>query len=355
MFVFEKIRNSSEPFLIAEIGVNYYDIASSRGISPMEAAKLMIDAAKKSGVHAAKFQTYKAEKLASLNSPAFWDLSIDPCESQYEEFKMTDKFDEKEYIELYEYCKKIGIIFMTTTFDQDSVDYMMPYIPAYKIASADITNIPFLKYIAAKGKPVILSTGASTLEEIDRAVSAITSEGNTELALMHCVLNYPTKYEDANISSIELLTKIYPEYVIGYSDHTVADAGMSVLTAAWMYGAKIIEKHFTLDKTILGNDHYHAAEPKDVEIFLQNSRIISSAKGEFKKVVSENENISRLYARRSLVLTKNMKAGESLTEDAITFKRPGTGISPADMDKLIGLKLSRDIAVDELLQWSDFK
>jgi sialic acid synthase SpsE len=351
----EKIKNSCEPFIIAEVGVNYYDIASSRGITPMQAAKLMIDAVKECGAHAVKFQTYKAKTLASVNSPAFWDLSIDPCESQYEEFEITDKFGEKEYIELYEYCQKIGVIFMTTTFDLDSVDYMEPYIPAYKIASADITNIPFLRYIAQKGKPIILSTGASTLGEIDRAVSTITAEGNNEIALMHCVLNYPTKYKDANISSVEFLTKIYPEYVIGYSDHTVADAGMAVLTAAWMYGAKIIEKHFTLDKSLVGNDHYHSAEPKDVTIFLQNTRIISSAKGAFQKVVSENEKISRLYARRSLVLIKDIKAGEKLTRDVVTFKRPGNGISPADTDKVIGLKLSRDIAADEILQWCDFK
>ena len=177
------------PFLIAEIGVNYYDIAEKEEISNMEAAKLMILEAKKCGVDAVKFQSYKADTIASKNSPAYWDLSEEPTTSQYELFKKFDEFGAEEYRQLADYCNELGIMFMSTPFDFESVDYLDEFMDIYKISSSDLTNIPFIKYIASKNKPILLSTGASTINEIKQAVKAIEEVSTVDIAIMHCVLS----------------------------------------------------------------------------------------------------------------------------------------------------------------------
>ena len=217
---------NKKPFLIAEIGVNFYDIAKKEGISDMDAAKLMIDEAKKCGVDAVKFQSYKAETIASRNSPAYWDLSEEPTTSQFELFKKFDKFGVDEYKQLADYCKSIGIMFLSTPFDFASVDYLDEFMDIYKISSSDLTNIPFIKYIASKNKPILLSTGASTLTEIKQAVNSIEEVSDVDIAIMHCVLSYPTAYEDANLLMIKDLAEHFPDYEIGYSDHTKPDENM---------------------------------------------------------------------------------------------------------------------------------
>ena len=238
---------NKKPFLIAEIGVNFYDIAEKDGMSDMDAAKLMIDEAKACGVDAVKFQSYKAETIASRNSPAYWDLSEEPTTSQFELFKKFDKFGAEEYRELADYCREVGIVFLSTPFDFDSVDYLDEFMDIYKISSSDLTNIPFIKYIASKNNPILLSTGASTIKEIKDAVRAIEDVSTVDIAVMHCVLSYPTSYEDANLLMIKDLVKQFPDYEIGYSDHTKPDENMMILTTAYNYGAVILEKHFTLD------------------------------------------------------------------------------------------------------------
>ena len=212
-----------KPYIIAEMGVNFYDTAREMNISPLEAAKLYIREAKRVGVDAAKFQSYKAEKIASKNSPSYWDLSKEPTTSQFELFKKLDGFNQEDYEELCRYCREIGIDFMSTPFDYDSADYLYDLVDIYKISSSDITNIPFIKHIAKKGKPIYLSVGASYLSEVEEAVRAIKEEGNNDICLFHCVLSYPTQNEDANLNFIKHLKAVFPDVKIGFSDHTLPD------------------------------------------------------------------------------------------------------------------------------------
>lgn len=342
---------NKQPFLIAEIGVNFYDIAKKEGISDMDAAKLMIDEAKKCGVDAVKFQSYKAETIASRNSPAYWDLSEEPTTSQFELFKKFDKFGAEEYKQLAQYCKEVGIMFLSTPFDFASVDYLDEFMDVYKISSSDLTNIPFIKYIAGKNKPILLSTGASTLKEIKQAVEAIEETSTVDIAVMHCVLSYPTAFEDANLLMIKDLAEHFPDYEIGYSDHTKPDENMMVLTTAYNYGATIIEKHFTLDKTLQGNDHYHGMAPEDVIKFRQNIDFISKINGMKNKQPLICESSARKEARRSIVARKDIKKGETITADDLTFKRPGTGIYPSEIDNVIGKTASVDILEDTLISY----
>ena len=342
---------NKRPFLIGEIGVNFYDIAKKENITPMDAAKLMIKEAKNAGIDAVKFQTYKAEKIASKNSPAYWDLDEEPTTSQFELFKKFDTFGPEEYRELAEYCREIGIIFLSTPFDFEAIDFLDDLMDVYKISSSDLTNIPFIKAIALKNKPIILSTGASTLKEIKEAVNAIEEVSNVDIGLMHCVLSYPTKDEDANLLMIKDIKEQFEGYDIGYSDHTKPDDKMLILTTAYLYGANIIEKHFTLDKTLTGNDHYHAMDVEDVKTFNENIELINKIKGKKVKQPLVCESLSRKEARRSIVASKDIKKGEEITKDNITFKRPGTGISPSKVDEIIGMTANEDITEDTLLTY----
>lgn len=344
-----------EPFLIAEIGVNYYDIAKKENISNMEAAKLMVKEAKDAGCGAVKFQSYKADTIASKNSPAYWDMNEEPTTSQYELFKKFDSFGKDEYEEIAEYCESIGIMFLSTPFDFDSVDYLDSFMDVYKISSSDLTNIPFIKSIARKNKPIIISTGASTTKEISDAIKTIEDEENRDIGVMHCVLSYPTAFEDANLLMIKNLKNLYPEYDIGYSDHTKPDSGMLVLTTAYLYGANILEKHFTLDKTLQGNDHYHAMDPYDVRTFFRNIEFIKTINGQYDKVPLECEAAARMQARRSIIANRDIDVGEVITVEDLTFKRPGTGISPNELDNVIGREVKKFIKEDDLLDYDMLK
>lgn len=350
MNIKEKV-NKKGYYLIAEIGVNYYDIAEKEGISVIDAAKLMIDEASNVGIDAVKFQSYKAEKIASKYSPSYWDTSEESTTSQYELFKKFDNFGIKEYEELADYCKDKSIDFLSTPFDFDSADYLERLMDVYKISSSDITNIPFIKHISKKLKPVLLSTGASNINEIKEAVNTIKSEGVSDITVMHCVLEYPTPYDHANLDMIMSLKKEFPENMIGYSDHTKPDECMDVIKTAWFLGATIIEKHFTLDKTLKGNDHYHAMDCNDARKIIDGLEFIKKIKGSESKECLESENISRMNARRSIVANVNISKGTVITEEMVTFKRPGIGISPADLDNVLGKKAAIDINEDSILQY----
>jgi len=349
------ISETSKPFVVAEAGVNYYDIAEKKNIEPIEAAKLMIKEAADAGADTIKFQTYKAEKIASKYSPAYWDTTKESTKSQYELFKKYDKFGKKEYKELAEYAKEKNIIFMSTPFDEEAVDFLDELMPVFKISSSDITNIPFIRYIARKQKPIFLSTGASTIDEIKDAVNAIEKEGNNQIVIMHCILNYPTKYEDANLGMITHLKKIFPNYLVGYSDHTLPDSCMVVLTTAALLGAKVIEKHFTLDKTLSGNDHYHSMDPEDLRTLVNNLGLLEKIIGKEKKEPLESELPAIKYARRSIIARVDIPKGTKISEDMIVFKRPGTGIAPRFLDKIIGKKAKRDIKKDAIIKWRDVR
>lgn len=347
------ISESSKPFIVAEVGVNYYDIAKKENIEPIEAAKLMVKKAANACADAIKFQTYKAEKLVSKYSPAYWDTTKESTKSQYELFKKYDKFGEEEYRELAQYAKEKKIIFMSTPFYKEAIDFLDDLMSVFKISSSDITNIPFIKSIAEKQKPIFLSTGASTIDEIKEAVNTIESEGNKQIVIMHCILNYPTEYEDVNLGMIKHLRSVFPTYLMGYSDHTLPDPNMVVLTTAVLLGARVIEKHFTLDKSLKGNDHYHSMDPEDLRKFMNNLELLKKIAGKNKKEPIESESLARKYARRSIVAKITIPENSIITEDMLTFKRPGTGISPKFLDKVIGKKAKGDIKEDEIIKWED--
>ncbi|MEO8636807.1 MAG: N-acetylneuraminate synthase family protein [Gemmatimonadales bacterium] len=340
-------------FVIAEIGVNYYDVATDLGIGVYEAAVRMIDEARLAGADAVKFQTYKAEKIVSKHSPAYWDRNEEPTATQRELFLKFDKFGEPEYRALADHCRTTGIMFCSTPFDFESADYLDPLMPLFKISSSDLTNLPFIRHLARKGKPILLSTGASTIGEIDIAVQTILGEGNEEICLLHCVLDYPTAPANANLQMIRHLGQVFPRFLLGYSDHVRPDPSMVTLTTAYLFGAKVIEKHFTLNKALKGNDHYHAMDAADLATFVGNVELIETVRGGYEKHPLPCEAAARLQARRSIVAARDIEAGELIDDQNMTFKRPGTGISPSLFEQLRGRPVRRRISEDMLLSWDD--
>jgi len=341
-----RVTDNSPPYIIAEIGVNHG--------GSLELAKKLIELAKEGGADAAKFQTYKAETLASKHSPAYWDLTKEPTESQFLLFQKFDAFGPDDYKALAVHCEKVGIEFVSTPFDKGAVDLLEPMMPFFKVASADLTNTPLLRQVAKTGKPVVLSTGASTSEEVRWAVGTLREAGCKELSLLHCVLNYPTADENAHLGMITALRTEYPDLLIGYSDHTVPDHEMTALCTAYLLGAKVLEKHFTHDKSLPGNDHYHAMDVEDLKRFRSfASKIDLMIGGESSVDFVATEELSRLNARRSIVLDSDVAAGTVLVEEMLTYKRPGTGVSPMHWDSVIGRAVSRDLERDHVLQWSD--
>ena len=290
------ISENTLPYIIAEVGVNHE-------CSILKAKKLILNA-KKSGANAVKFQTYKAELLASKNSPAYWDIKKEKSKNQYELFKKYDAFGINEYKVLYQYCKKLNIDFSSTPFDLNSVDELNPFLKFFKVSSSDITNFPLLSKIASKKKPIILSTGASNIGEIHDAVRFLKKKKCKEIVLMHCILSYPTKNKDANLSMITDLRKKFPAHVIGYSDHTIPDKEMIKLTTSYILGSRVIEKHFTFNKKKKGNDHYHSMDKNDLKFLIKNLNKIKIILGRSKKSVILSEQKSRKFARRSLVAKK---------------------------------------------------
>ncbi len=338
-----KISNPLVPYIIAEIGVNHE--------GSMELARQLIREAKEGGAHAAKFQSYKAEKIASKNSPAYWDTSKEPTDSQFKLFKKYDGFNESDYIDLAEYCSEIGIDFLSTPFDLDAVDFLEPLMPLFKIASADITNIPLIRKCAAKNKPIIISTGASTLTEIQLAVDTARQGGAKEIVLLHCVLNYPTPESHAQLGMINVLKRTFPECLTGYSDHVVPDDTISALEVAVLNGACVLEKHFTHDKSLPGNDHYHAMDKHDLGRFCRKLNKYKVLMSDENKDLSK-EALARKHARRSIVIKGSVRAGEVLTEDNLITKRPAHGISPVYWDEVLGKKSVDDLDDDTILQWN---
>ena len=338
------VKHSDEfrsPFIIAEAGVNHE--------GSLDTAFRLIDEAKLGGAHAIKFQTYRAETIASKYSPAYWDTSKEPIKSQYHLFKKYDKFWKPEFENLKLHCDDIGIEFLSTPFDLRSADFLDDLMEVFKISSSDITNKPFIQRLCEYGKPILLSTGASNLDEVNRALSWVNNL-DVSVALLHCVLNYPTDDRNANLNMIRGLKRAYPELTIGYSDHT-APGDMKNLEYAALLGAEIIEKHFTHDKTLPGNDHYHAMDKDDLRQLVDGLGKISELMGKQDKKCLASEESARKYARRSLVASKRIDKGHPIESRHLTWKRPGTGVSPADIDKVVGRTALREIKEDEIVTW----
>ena len=331
-----------DPYIIAEIGVNHE--------GDMETAKRLIDEAAQSGADAVKFQSYKASTLAAKNSPAYWDLSKEPTTSQFVLFQRHDKFWKPEFEALKIHCDSADIEFMSTPFDVESANFLNDLMPVFKISSSDITNKPFIECLTRFNKPIILSTGASELYEIERAVGWIEASG-VRLALLHCVLNYPTEDINANLGMIKSLQRKFPNNIIGYSDHTLPGS-MDVLETATLFGARILEKHFTHDKTLPGNDHYHAMDWQDLANFKSLlARKLELTGSQLKRALSSELPAIR-NARRSLVAVTPIAKGETIGREHLTWKRPASGISPADIETILGTTALIDIEEDAILQWS---
>ena len=340
------VTPTGRPYVIAEIGVNHE--------GSLETAKRLIELAHEGGAHGAKFQSYKANTLASKQSPAYWDTSKEATLSQHELFQKYDNFEAEDYAALAAHANKVGIDFISTPFDDEAVDYLAPLVPFFKIASADITNTPLLRRVARVGKPVVLSTGASTLDEVDGALATLRDAGATEIALLHCILNYPCENINAHVRMIAGLLDRYPDHIIGYSDHTVPDPEMTAMSVAYALGAVVLEKHFTHDKTLPGNDHYHAMDVHDLARFMARIGTIADMLGTDRaKAPIANEDIARLNARRSIVIARDLAEGQTIVEADITYKRPGTGVSPLHWDEVIGMRTKRSMQEDDVLTWDD--
>ncbi|KGX86176.1 N-acetylneuraminate synthase family protein [Pontibacillus litoralis] len=341
----KKIENYGKPYIIAEIGSNHN--------GDMDLAKKMIDEAAECGVDAVKFQSWTNTSLIAREE---YENNQVYNDSPKKHFGSLEEMVEKYYLRaeqhylLKEYCDEKGVQFCSSPFSEEEVDLLEELeVPFYKVASMDINNLRLLKYIAQKGKPVILSTGMSTLSEIETAAKTIEAAGNNQIVLLHCVSIYPPESQDIHLNNITLLQNTFPQYPVGFSDHTI---GTSVPIASVALGATIIEKHFTTDKDLPGWDHEVSANPEEMKYIVTQSEIVSQSLGNYNRTVSKAEEAKKLKFRRSIVLTRDMKAGERITEEAITFKRPGTHISPDEEIYVVGRKLNKDLLADTILDWN---
>jgi len=350
--LWDKIK-SGATFFIAEAGVNH--------LGDLNLAERLIKEAANSGADCIKFQTYKAEKLCTPSAPRFWDpKDFENFEeekkegNQIDSYSILDSFGENEHIELKRLCDKYHIEFMSTPFDEESADYLNNMgMDAFKIASCDLTNLPFLDYIARKKKIVMLSTGAANLSEIDEAVSVVSAHTN-KIVIMHCNLCYPTKDEDANLGMISNLKEIYGDrYVIGLSDHTT-----NLLTSAFarLLGATVFERHYTVDKTLgKSPDNSFGVDPKELKILISNTNKAVSMLGISTKKPTFSELRARKFARRSVVSSCPIKKGEKFTSKNLTCKRPGTGFAPKFIYDIFGTYAANDIPQDHILEFGDFE
>jgi N-acetylneuraminate synthase len=332
-----------QPYVIAEAGVNHE--------GSMDIARRLIAEAADAGADAIKFQTYRAETLASKDSPAYWDTSKEPTTSQYELFKRHDSFWKSEFEELRRACDDAGIEFLSTPFDLESANFLNDLMDVFKISSSDLTNLPFISHIVGFGKPIMLSTGASFVWEIAEAAQVI-EDGGSPLCLMHCILNYPAEDAAANLGMLSDLRRRFPDAVLGYSDHTLPNPAMDILTTATLLGARVLEKHFTHDKALPGNDHYHAMDADDLRRFRQAMDRLMLLIGSSSKRPLPSEEISRQNARRSLVAARDIPAGATVGLDDLTWKRPASGISPREIERVTGHTARVDIAQDTVLTWA---
>lgn len=325
--------------VIAEAGVNHN--------GNIEIAKKLIDAAKECGADVVKFQTFNPEKIASkyAKMAEYQKENLKLEESQREMLgKLTLK--KEEYLELAEYCHDIGIQFLSTPFEIESVRFLNDIQDIWKIPSGEITNYPYMVEIAKTGKDVILSTGMSTLEEVEEAFIVLKSNGAGKITLLHCTTNYPTPMKDVNLKAM-LTLKEHFGYPVGYSDHT---KGIEVPIAAVAMGAEVIEKHFTLDRNMEGTDHKASLEPDELKAMVRAIRNIEMALGDGIKVPSESEKRNIEVVRKSIIASQKICVGEKLSQDNITTKRPGTGISPMRWNEVIGTEAIRNFEEDELIE-----
>ena len=325
--------------IIAEAGVNHN--------GDINIAKKLVDEAKKADADIVKFQTFNPQKLASKHAAmAEYQKENIGVEESQEAMLSKLTLTHEEYVELAEYCRKIGIKFLSTPFEIESIHFLDGLQDIWKIPSGEITNYPYLVEIARTGKDVILSTGMSNLDEVKAAIEVLKINGTAKITLLHCTTNYPTPMEDVNLRAM-LTLKDQCGCDVGYSDHT---KGIEVPIAAVAMGATVIEKHFTLDRDMEGPDHKASLEPEDLKAMVSAIRNVEKALGDGNKAPADSEKANIAVARKSIVAAKNIKAGDIFTVDNLTTKRPGTGISPMRWNEVMGQKAVRDFAEDELIE-----
>jgi N,N'-diacetyllegionaminate synthase len=330
-------------YTIAEAGANHD--------GELKKAIKLIDAANEANSDSIKFQTYDASKLASKYSPKYW-IDDKPDETQYEVFSNLDGLSDDNWKEIFEYAKSKSITCFSTPFDERSADLLYSLdVPAFKIASADITHIPLIKHIANKKLPIFISTGMASDEETKDAIDVIENQGNDEIILMHCITSYPTEAKDANLELIKTLKQKYPKYVIGYSDHTI---GTNIPVYSTFYGATCIEKHFTFDSSLTQSpDHKLSLDTNGFRQLVDELRIAEISKGKKTRNNFESEKNAIKYARRSIVVNRDINVGEKISKDMLSIKRPATGISPKFFEKIIGKSVKNKIQEDKPIQWDD--
>lgn len=326
-------------YIIAEAGVNHN--------GSFELACKLVDAAKDAGVDCIKFQTFKSSKLVSHNAQkAEYQKDTTGEGSQVDMLKKLE-LSYEEFVALKDYCDKVGICFLSTPFDFDSIEFLNSIdMPFWKIPSGEVTDYPYLVALARTGKPVVMSTGMCEMDEIEAAIKVLKDNGTNDIKLLHCNTEYPTPFEDVNLKAMQAMRDAF-DLEVGYSDHT---KGIEVPVAAVALGATIIEKHFTLDRNMEGPDHKASLEPNELKAMVSSIRHIEKALGSGDKTPSQSEKKNITVARKSIVAKIDIKMGDVLTEDNITVKRPGTGISPMKWHKVIGTKAVRDFQEDELIE-----
>lgn len=331
-----KLGESAPVYVIAELNTSHF--------GSTETAKRMIDEAKKAGCNCVKFQSWSAE---SLYSKTYYKAN--PIA---ERFVKKFSFSESELLEMVDYCNSIGIAFSSTPYSRAEVDFLLEKCkaPFVKIASMELNNYPFLEYIARTGAPIVLSTGMGDMDEVRKAVETVRSTGNKNVCLLHCISIYPPELSTIRLKNITGLQEMFPEYPVGFSDHSI---GAEMATAAVALGACLIEKHFTLDKTRIGMDNQIASEPDEMANLVKSCHNVQIALGDTTRIVLPAELKQRENMRRSIIVTRDVKAGSQLTADDLDVKRPGTGISPSKMGELIGKTVLRDIEADTLIMEQD--
>ena len=342
------IYNFGRPYIIAELGANHN--------GDLNLARNMIDQAAKCGCSCVKFQSWTkdtifARKVYEENfflADDYRNRTDYTLESIVEEYSLS----EAELMEMRNYCLDVGIDFASTPFSEQEVDFLVNELkaPFIKVASMDLNNYPFLEYVARKGRPIMLSTGLSTLAEIDQAISVIENAGNKKLILLHCVSVYPPSDSLINLNNIDMLRQNYPECPVGFSDHTI---GFEIPLAAVAKGACVIEKHFTLDKNMEGWDHKVSATKDEMKIIVDGAQRINTALGSFRRTISEAEKQKIPAFRRSIVAARFIPAGKIIEREDLDLKRPGTGIEPQYIDFIVGRIVKRDIAYDEVILKDD--
>lgn len=338
-------------YFIAEIGVNHE--------GSLERAKEMILNASLAGANAAKFQVYKAEKLVTEEAKSYWDTSEETETSQQALFKKYDTFGEPEYRELARYCQEVGIDFLATPFDVDCLEWLDEISTYYKVASADLTNYQLLNALAKTNKHIVLSVGASSNIEISKTIDFLFENGCPSITLLHCVLNYPCSIDSSFLSNIAQLKNHFEnvKVKIGYSDHVPSkEANDDQLIAALAMGCRVFERHFTYDTSLPGNDHYHALDYDQLASVIRRLKILLPGLRDFtpeELLVSQKSAIKN--ARRSIVLKRDLKIGDVITEQDIICKRPAVGIPASEFFNVLGQKVRRNLNCDTHLRYEDLE